>query len=54
MLWLGGGTRRQCDITSSLLPIERLVLGDDSLLHAVLKHRHEQLEERKRRIMNVN
>lgn len=46
VLWLGGGAGRQRDITSSLLPVERLVLGDDSLLHAVLEHRHEQLEKK--------
>lgn len=45
MLWLGGATGRQRDITSSLLPVERLVLRDDPLLHAVLEHRHEQLQQ---------
>lgn len=45
VLRLGGGAGRQCDITSSLLPVEGLVLGDDSLLHAVLEHGHQQLEE---------
>lgn len=54
VLWLGGGTGRQCDITSSLLPIKRLILGDDSLLHAVLKHRHEQLDEKQEGLMNLN
>lgn len=48
MLRLGGGAGGQRDITSSLLPVEGLILGDDSLLHAVLKHRHEQLDGDKR------
>lgn len=48
MLRLGGGAGGQRDITSSLLPVEGLILGDDSLLHAVLKHRHEQLDRDKR------
>lgn len=54
VLWLGGGTGWQRDITSSLLPIERLVLGDDSLLHAVLKHRHEQLDRTEDGLMNLD
>lgn len=44
MLRLGGGAGRQRDVTASLLPIKRLVLSDDPLLHAVLEHRHQQLQ----------
>lgn len=43
MLRLRGAAGGQCDITSSLLPVEGLILCDDSLFHTVLKHRHEQL-----------
>lgn len=53
VLWLGGGTGWQRDITSSLFPIKGFILCNDSLLHTVLKHWHQQLEKI-HKFMNVN
>lgn len=46
LLGRGGGARGQEGIGASLLPVKGLVLSDAPLLHAVLKHRHDQLQGR--------
>lgn len=44
LLGWGGGARGQEGIGACLLPVKGLILGNASLLHAVLKHRHDQLQ----------
>lgn len=44
LLGWSGGARGQEGIGARLLPVKGLILSDAPFLHAILKHRHDQLQ----------